>query len=106
MKTFLAQKIKTLFALLIASSLTASSIVTGSHSVRPTSNSPEKTQGQSLTPTLDKNYGKLPLAFEPNRGQANRSVKFLSHGSGYLLTLSSTEATLALALKSRLSNFA
>ena len=29
------------------------------------------------------NYGKIPLSFEPNRGQTGASVKFLSRGSGY-----------------------
>jgi len=30
-------------------------------------------------------YGKLPLSFEVNSGQANRRVKFLARGSGYNL---------------------
>src|SRR5579863_1297939 len=34
-------------------------------------------------------YGKLPLAFEVNQGQADRSVRFLSHSSGYSLFLTS-----------------
>ena len=42
------------------------------------------------------NYGKLPLAFEPNRGQADRSVEYLSRGEGYSLYLSGGAATLAL----------
>jgi len=42
-------------------------------------------------------YGKLPLAFEPNRGQADPEVKFLSRGRGYLLFLTSTEAVVRLA---------
>ena len=41
-------------------------------------------------------FGKLPLSFEINKGQVNRSVKFLSHGSGYDLFLTSTEAVLRL----------
>ncbi len=42
------------------------------------------------------NYGKLPLAFEANQGQADPSVKFLSRGSGYSLFLTGSEAVLAL----------
>jgi hypothetical protein len=42
------------------------------------------------------NYGKLPLAFEANHGQADPSVKFLSRGSGYSLFLTDSEAVLAL----------
>ena len=40
-------------------------------------------------------YGKLPLAFEPNRGQTNSQVRFLSRGPGYTLLLNSTETVLA-----------
>ena len=36
---------------------------------------------------LRENYGKLPLSFEENRGQADARVKFLSRGSGYSLFL-------------------
>src|SRR5262245_7874789 len=42
-------------------------------------------------------YGKLPLSFESNQGQADKRVKFLSRGSGYTLFLTSTEAVLSLA---------
>jgi Beta-propeller repeat len=41
-------------------------------------------------------YGRLPLSFEANRGQADAQVKFLSRGSGYSLYLTSTEAVLRL----------
>jgi hypothetical protein len=40
--------------------------------------------------------GKLPLIFEPNQGQSDRSIKFLAHGAGYGLFLDSTSAILAL----------
>ena len=39
---------------------------------------------------------KIPLNFEANLGQANRSVKFLSRGSGYAVFLTANEAVLAL----------
>jgi hypothetical protein len=42
-------------------------------------------------------YGKLPLAFEANQGQADSQVKFLSRGAGYSLFLTPTEAVLALS---------
>jgi len=41
-------------------------------------------------------YGKLPLQFEPNRGQADASVRFLARGDGYSLRLTSTGSVLAL----------
>jgi hypothetical protein len=45
---------------------------------------------------LVKAYNGLPLCFEENRGQADSWVKFLSHGSGYSLFLTSDQAMLAL----------
>jgi hypothetical protein len=41
-------------------------------------------------------YGKLPLGFEPNQGQTDSRVRFLSHGGGYSLFLTPDEAVLAL----------
>lgn len=41
-------------------------------------------------------YGKLPLHFEPNQGQADPQANFLSRGNGYTLFLSPNEAVLAL----------
>jgi len=41
-------------------------------------------------------YGKLPLSFEPNLGQSDPSVRFLSRGAGYTLFLTSDEAILSL----------
>jgi beta-propeller repeat-containing protein len=41
-------------------------------------------------------YGMLPLSFEVNQGQTDPQVKFLSHGSGYALYLTPTEAVLSL----------
>ncbi|MGH7815675.1 MAG: hypothetical protein ACREQI_16935, partial [Candidatus Binataceae bacterium] len=41
-------------------------------------------------------YGNLPLSFEPNRGQTDSRVKFLSRGPGYTLFLTPDGATLAL----------
>ncbi len=41
-------------------------------------------------------YGKLPLSFEANHGQADGQVKFLSRTSAYSLFLTADEAVLAL----------
>src|SRR5208337_1120156 len=41
-------------------------------------------------------YGKLPLSFEANTGQADKRVKFLSRGSGDGLYLTGNEAVLTL----------
>jgi len=45
---------------------------------------------------LVENYGRLPLSFEANTGQADTRVKFLSRGSGYGLYLTGEEAVLVL----------
>ena len=45
---------------------------------------------------LLRSYGQLPLSFEPNQGQTDKRVKFLSHGKGYTLFLTAREAVLAL----------
>ncbi len=39
-------------------------------------------------------YGRLPLSFEINRGQADPSIKFISRGANYNFSLTPTEATL------------
>jgi hypothetical protein len=46
---------------------------------------------------LSKSYGRLPLHFEANQGQAHQDVRFLSRGSGYSLYLTSREAVLVLS---------
>src|SRR5438874_8529719 len=59
----------------------------------------------SITPTMSdaasrvqvsETYGKLPLHFEANQGQADPQVKFLSRGAGGTVFLTSTEAVLVL----------
>jgi len=41
-------------------------------------------------------YGRLPLGFEPNQGQTDGRVKFLTRGRGYTLFLTADEAVLSL----------
>lgn len=43
---------------------------------------------------IAENFGKLPISFEINKGQVDQSVKFMAHGTGYDLFLTSTEAVL------------
>ena len=45
---------------------------------------------------LAENYGRLPLSFEANHGQAPKSVCFLARGQGYGLYLTSEGAVLTL----------
>src|SRR5438105_2295650 len=44
---------------------------------------------------LSNAYGKLPLVFEANEGQADGGVRFLSRGRGYTLFLTASDPVLA-----------
>ena len=46
-------------------------------------------------------FGNLPLSFEPNRGQTDPQVKFLSRNSHYNLFLTSDEAVFTLPIAAR-----
>src|SRR5258708_23458690 len=50
-------------------------------------------------------YGKLPLSFEANHGQADGQVKFLSRTGGYTLFLTGDEAVLALRAGKKKTKF-
>ncbi|HKQ52566.1 MAG TPA: hypothetical protein VJT74_09365, partial [Pyrinomonadaceae bacterium] len=52
---------------------------------------------ESTTARAGEAYGKLPISFVANEGQADERVKFISRGSGYSLSLTPTEAVLVLA---------
>ena len=52
-------------------------------------------------PSAAQHYGDLPLAFEPNRGQAGDPVQFLSHSTGQLLLLEKNQAVLRVVAKPR-----
>jgi len=58
--------------------------------------SPVQQQPRTARAKLDQNYGKLPLSFELNRGQAGDSSKFIARGPGYNIFLNPTEAVLVL----------
>ncbi len=55
----------------------------------PTANTAAPTKAR-----VAESFGRLPLSFELNKGQIDKRVKFLSHGPGYDLFLTSTEAVL------------
>ena len=65
-----------------------------SHMVAPATTAPPLSPKQKADLTRD--YGKLPLAFEANRGQSAPEVHYLAHGQGYQLYLTGQEAVLAL----------
>jgi len=62
------------------------------HAVIPGLSKPEQLE----TVRLAEAYGRLPLAFEENRGQTDSDVEFLSRGAGFTLFLTPTEAVLSL----------
>jgi hypothetical protein len=47
-------------------------------------------------PRLAEGYGKVPIAFEPNRGQADEKVRFVAQGRGYRVFLTEEETVIAL----------
>ena len=62
---------------------------------------PKPALARSPSNQLIANYGKLPLSFEANQGQTDRTVKFLSRGRGYALFLTGDEAVLTLGRESQ-----
>ena len=69
------------FALLLTCGASAQSAPTGDHLQRQ---------------RAVEEYGKLPLAFEANRGQTDKEVRFLSRGEGYATFLTDSEAVMVL----------
>jgi len=53
-------------------------------------------QDTNSAASIKSDYGKLPLSFEPNKGQTDNEVKFLTRSSGYALFLTANEAVLSL----------
>src|ERR1051326_5018171 len=76
--------------------LLVSLAVAGFCLLRHDAGAPEPTSLPRLTtaspPSL---FASLPIHFEPNAGQFSQPVKFLAHGSGYQLALTTQGATLA-----------
>jgi hypothetical protein len=54
---------------------------------------------------LWKSFGALPMSFEVNQGQADRTVRFLARGQGYAILLKPSEAALALQSPGRGARF-
>ncbi|MGB9123773.1 MAG: SBBP repeat-containing protein [Candidatus Angelobacter sp.] len=65
-----------------------------------TNSEPAKVQ-DSTRLQVETSFGNLPLAFEPNRGQTDSRVKFLSHAGHHTLWLTKDEAVLAVGRRSR-----
>jgi hypothetical protein len=74
-------------------------------SLRPTAASPGSSSevDAKFQARIAEGYGKLPLSFEANHGQANARVKFLARTSGYTLFLTEDEAVLSLSGRAKKS---
>lgn len=57
---------------------------------------PEPSTVDSNSRAAQASYGRLPLIFEANAGQTARDVKFLAHGPGYTVFLTSGQMVLSL----------
>jgi hypothetical protein len=79
---------------LLLAGLTAATSI-HSYSTEPSTQSPQSSSIHQAR--LAANYGELPLSFEANLGQTNKSVKFTSKGSGYGLYLTGDAALLSLS---------
>ena len=52
-----------------------------------TASEPDPHDDLATRARLSNSYGKLPISFEPNEGQAAGAVQYLAHGAGYSLFL-------------------
>ena len=56
---------------------------------------------ESTRARVSEDFGKLPLSFEPNCGQVDDQVGFISRGCGYNLFLTATDAVIAFSEEGR-----
>lgn len=57
---------------------------------------PDRPASRGASARLASSYGKLPISFEPNKGQTDKAVQFVARGSGYVLFLEPDEAVMTL----------
>jgi uncharacterized repeat protein (TIGR01451 family) len=94
------RKLKTILILLSVASLL---FVSYRSTAEKTNNTRAARIADKARPDISGITSQLPLSFEPNLGQSNESVKFISRGSGYGLFLTSSEAVFVLRKNERLS---
>ncbi len=77
--------------------LLSASTVAYMHAAASEANIPDaKSLSSTQRARVVEGYGKLPLSFEPNQGQADPGVKFVSRGDGYELSLTASELVMSL----------
>ncbi len=70
-------------------------------STRQTQRPAESPLSQTAHASLSSGYGKLPLAFEPNQGQTDARVRFLTRGGGMTAFFTDSETALVLSRSER-----
>src|SRR3989442_7586593 len=70
--------------------------------MRPAPRTPAK-QLPAGTPSVNNQYGKFPLSFEPNVGQSDAQVQYIARANGYSLFLTHRETVLLLKYDSPLT---
>ena len=96
------KKVRSLLSAVTLLSLVISFIVIGKNNIQATSENQFETQEVSNSEqTVQKDYGKMSLLFEQNKGQTDKAAKFVSRGKGYTLYLAETEAVFSLKVESQ-----
>ncbi|HEV2500148.1 MAG TPA: SBBP repeat-containing protein [Terriglobia bacterium] len=80
---------------LTALALAAVNVVSATAAPVPALAASKTPAAKAVSTQLQAQYDKVPLSFEPNRGQADRTVEFLAHGPRYTLFLTGGTAVLA-----------
>ena len=90
------QRCHSLFVGLLLVSATSAQSLSGPDASPSADTSPSNAILPSHQPrtSVIRDFGHLPLSFEPNQGQAHRKVRFLTHSSDSFLSLAPSEATL------------
>ncbi len=86
------------FAVLALAGLSCASAAQGADTGSATR--PGTTRAASVARKILRHYASLPLSFEPNVGDSNPEVKFLSRGQGYSLFLTAHRAVLQVRTQS------
>lgn len=71
-------------------------VVPAASEAQPTAGSAPVAGASADASGVRESYGRLPLSFEANQGQADAAVQFLARGPGYTVSLTATEAVFAL----------
>jgi hypothetical protein len=99
-----SRKTLALSVALVACLLTLTALVRSRFTGRPASPAISSATRPANQFELKTAYGKLPMAFEVNRGQTDTTVKYLARGSGYSLFLTPNAAVLSLSTASGAAN--